>query len=178
MPGGRSCSRQHTVAGEQLGPVASQGEGAVHDQHLDRTGRVDRRQLATPDPLEHGPALWGIDPNGPAGPLAKPLEDAGLTVVRLTGPELARACMGYVDELPYHLGDEVLDTATEAVRKRLIGDGAWAFGRKNSSANIAPKVAVAIARHVLLTHGAPVSPPPMSAAGGRSETSDLARMGF
>lgn len=127
---------------------------------------------------EHGPTLWAIDANGPAGPLAKPLEDAGLEVVRLTGPDLARACMGFVDVLPFHLEDKVLDDAAEAVRKRAIGDGAWAFGRKNSGSNIAPAVAVAVARHVLLTHGAPDSPPPMSAAGGRSETADLARMGF
>ena len=115
-----------------------------------------------------------------AGPLAAPLEDAGLEVVRLTGPELARACMGFVDVLPFHLGDALLDDAVEAVRKRPIGDGAWAFGRKNSGANIAPAVAVAIARHVLLTQGAPLSVPPMGAAPGEatSDTSDLGRMGF
>jgi len=129
---------------------------------------------------QHGPTLWAIDANGPAGPLAAPLEDAGLEVVRLTGPELARACMGFVDVLPFHLGDALLDDAVEAVRKRPIGDGAWAFGRKNSGANIAPAVAVAIARHVLLTQGAPLSVPPMGAAPGEatSDTSDLGRMGF
>ncbi|QJY46665.1 hypothetical protein [Pseudonocardia broussonetiae] len=129
----------------------------------------------------HGPTRWGIDPNGPAGPLAQQLEDAGLQVVRLKGPDLARACMSYVDELPFHLGDEVLDTAAEAVRKRPIGDGAWAFGRRNSGANIAPKVAAAIARHVLLVHGAlGPSPEPLAVeqSSARLETADLARMGF
>lgn len=127
---------------------------------------------------DHGPTLWGGDPNGPAKALLLALEQAGLNVVRVTGPDFAGACTGFYDRLPYHLADERLDDAIEALRKRDIGDGSWAFGRKNSTANIAPAVAVAVARHVLLVHGAPSSPPPMSAAGGRTETSDLARMGF
>jgi hypothetical protein len=130
---------------------------------------------------EHGPTLWAVEANGPAGPLAQPLEDAGLTVVRLTGPDLARACMGFVDVLPFHLGDGVLDDAIEAVRKRPIGDGSWAFGRKTSAANIAPAVAVAIARHVLLTEdvGPSLEPVTVGAVGStRPETADLERIGF
>lgn len=126
----------------------------------------------------HGPTVWAGDPNGPAKALLLALEQAGLEVVRVTGPDFAGACTGFYDELPFHSGQDVLDTAIEAVRKRPIGDGSWAFGRKNSGANIAPAVAVAVARHVLLTQGPPASVPPMSAAGGRNETADLARMGF
>jgi hypothetical protein len=129
----------------------------------------------------HGPTWWAVDVTGPARGLADDLEVAGLQVVRVHGPALSAACMNFHDTLPFHLDDDVLNGAVEAVRKRNIGDGAWAFGRKTSGANIAPAVAVAIARHVLLTEGAPSSVPPMGGDGGagvRSETADLGRVGF
>lgn len=130
---------------------------------------------------DHGPTLWAVDVTGPARGMADDLEAEGLQVVRLHGPALSAACMNFHDTLPFHLDDDVLNPAIEAVRKRGIGDGAWAFGRMTSGANIAPAVAVAIARHVLLVHGAPSSVPPMGGDGGagaRSETADLGRIGF
>lgn len=129
----------------------------------------------------HGPTLWAVEANGPAGPLAAPLEEAGLQVLRLSTPELARACMSFVDELPFHLGAAVLNDAVAAVRKRPIGDGSWAFGRRSSTANIAPAIAAALARHVLLVHGAPVVAAPMtggSAAGRPATGTGFAHMGF
>lgn len=140
------------------------------------TGWVVARALQLDE--SHGPTLWAGDPNGPAKALLLALEQAGLEVVRVTGPDFAGACTGFYDELPFHLGQEVLDTAVEAVRKRDIGDGSWAFGRKSSGSNIAPAVAVAVARHVLLTQ--PTSRAPLGAEPGEatSETSDLGRMGF
>ncbi len=127
----------------------------------------------------HGPTRWVIDPNGPAGALVVTLADAGLDVVTVTGPDLARACTGFYDDLPWHLGDPVLDAAVAGARKREIGDGAWAFGRKSSGVNIAPLIAVVLARNGL--GGAEAFMPPLaveSSPATRSETADLARMGF
>ncbi len=129
----------------------------------------------------HGPTLWAGDPNGPAKALLLALEQAGLEVVRVTGPDFAGACTGFYDELPFHSGQDVLDTAIEAVRKRPIGDGSWAFGRKNSGSNIAPAVAVAVARHVLLTQALGPSLDPVAVGSGESGTAwtaDVERMGF
>lgn len=101
----------------------------------------------------HEPGAWLIDPSGPAGALAEPLEAAGLHVVAVTGREWAQACQGFYDAVHAadqelaHLGDPVLDDAVSAGRKRDVGDGGWAWGRKNSEANIAPLCVVTLARH-------------------------------
>ena len=47
------------------------------------------------------------------------------------------------DELD-HLGDEALRDAIRGAKARPIGDGAWAWARKNSSVNISPLVAATL----------------------------------
>lgn len=102
---------------------------------------------------EHEPGGFLVDPGGPAGHLVKDLSAAGLVVHEVTGRAWAQACAAlhedvHADEPALaHLGDPVLGEAVAAGRKRDVGDGAWAWGRKNSEVNIAPLCAVTLARH-------------------------------
>lgn len=102
---------------------------------------------------EHEPAGWLVDPSGPAGSLIQDLEAAGLLVIQVTGREWAQACGGMYDAVHAvpaelaHLGDPVLAAAVGAGRKRDVGDGGWAWGRKSSEANIAPLCAATLAHH-------------------------------
>lgn len=99
----------------------------------------------------HQPDAWLVDGQSPAASLVPELEDAGLAVRTVSTRELVQACGAFYDavqgEQPrlVHLGDPVLDTAVDVGRKRDIGDGGWAWGRKNSEANIAPLVAATLA---------------------------------
>lgn len=51
-----------------------------------------------------------------------------------------------------HRGQAELDVAVAGVKRRPVGD-AWAFGRKASSSNVAPLVAVSFAHQALVTRG-------------------------
>lgn len=133
-----------TADGHELVFVAEQGEGLAW---------VVERAVALE--LAHEGLSWSIDPNGPARSLIADLEAEGIAVERVTGAELGGACGAFYDSVVEgrlcHLGDPVLDKAVEVARKRDVGDGPWAWGRKNSEANIAPLVAVTLARHGLVT---------------------------
>lgn len=102
---------------------------------------------------KHEAAAWLVDPAGPAGPLIEPLEAAGLFVVQVTGREWAQACGGFYDVVHQqpralvHPGDAATATSVKSGRKRDVGDGGWAWGRRNSEANIAPLCALTLARH-------------------------------
>lgn len=99
----------------------------------------------------HEPVGFVIDPSGPAGSLTKELADAGLPVFEVTGREWVQACELFYDAVHAepqglaHLGDPLLSGAVSAARKRDVGDGAFAWGRKNSQTNIAPLVAATLA---------------------------------
>lgn len=99
----------------------------------------------------HEPVAWLLDPGGPAGALVTDLEVAGVPLTFVTGRVYAGACGAFtaavVDGTLRHLGDPVLGRAVSAGRKRDVGDGGWAWGRKNSEVNIAPLVAVTLAYH-------------------------------
>lgn len=101
----------------------------------------------------HRPLTWLIDPAGPAGPLIAEFEDAKLPVQLVTGREWAQCCGAFYDavhsaeQVLVHLGDPVLGGAVASAKKRDVGDGAWAWGRRNSEANIAPLCAATLALH-------------------------------
>jgi hypothetical protein len=95
----------------------------------------------------HG-GRWVVDGSGPAGSLIPDLERAGLTVHPVTAREMIAACGGLYDAV---LGGAVrirrnprLDEAAAGAAKRTVGD-AWAWTRKNASADISPLVAVTLA---------------------------------
>lgn len=97
--------------------------------------------------------LW-IDPNGPAGKLIEPLEAAGIKVRKVKSQEFTAACGQIVDavtdEQVIHIDQPVLNRAVAAAARRDVGDGAWKLSRTRSAADIAPFVAVAIARFAAL----------------------------
>lgn len=92
-----------------------------------------------------------IDMGTEARSLAQPLEDAGLTVVKVGGPERAVACGGLYDDVLSgvlsHNGDPELVAALAAARWKDVGDGARAFSRRRSNGSIAALYAVTLARY-------------------------------
>ncbi len=57
-----------------------------------------------------------------------------------------------------HLGQPELVAALSGAAKRDLGDGAWAWGRRVSSANIAPLVAATLAVRGFLVYGEGLGP--------------------
>lgn len=100
-------------------------------------------------------ASFVIDKASPAFSLVDDLELAGCRVVVTSTAEMVTACAGLVDGVAdgttLHDPQPDLDAAVRAARKRSLGDGAFAFGRKASSADISPLVAVTLARWGAIT---------------------------
>jgi hypothetical protein len=122
-------------------------------EHRGGTGWLVERARELHEKYE--PGAWLLDPGGPAGAVVVELEGAGLPLRFVTGREYAGACGAFLAEVTdasrvglRHLGDPVLDAAVSAGRRRDVGDGGWAWGRKNSEVNIAPLVAVTLAHHI------------------------------
>ncbi len=129
------------------------------------------------------PVAVALDVKGPAGSLLLELKDAGITLPAKetdgkiaeprrgdlfipTANEYAGSCGALVDAIEQgklrHLGQIPLNAAVGGVAPRPLGDS-YAWGRKKSSANIAPLVAVTLARLAYLARinvlAAPASPP-------------------
>lgn len=112
---------------------------------------------------KHEPGEWLLDPGGPAGALVVELEAAGIPLRFVTGREYVGACGAFLAAVSdksrsglRHLGDPVLEGAVAAGRRRDVGDGGWAWGRKNSEVNIAPLVAVTLAHHIAAANADPL----------------------
>lgn len=108
------------------------------------------------------PAAWVLDPAGPAGALVVDLADAGIEVQTVNAREMAQASGHMLQAATSppatsplrHLGQLELDQAVRAAKKRDIGDGGWAFGRRATEQDISPLVAATLAFHGLAVHGA------------------------
>jgi hypothetical protein len=92
-----------------------------------------------------------LDLGGPAAVLNSELarmETPIVTVNPATG-DVAQACSALLDGLirrtVWHSADPLLDAAVRGASRRPLGDGAWAWSRKNSLADISPLVAVTLA---------------------------------
>jgi hypothetical protein len=96
----------------------------------------------------HRPTKIVCDERGPVASLLPECEEAGLEVETFNASEMAAACSRMVDVVEErncrHLGDDVLLSALKAAKTRSLGD-AWAWSRRNSSANISPLVSVTLA---------------------------------
>jgi phage terminase large subunit-like protein len=107
------------------------------------------------------PAAWVLDPSGPAGALLTDLTEAGIEVQTVNVREVAQASGAMLkaassppDTSPLrHLGQIELDEAVRAAKKRDVGDGGWAFGRRATEQDISPLVAVTLALHGLAVYG-------------------------
>lgn len=110
------------------------------------------------------PCAVVVDRNGPAGSLIPELEAAGIEVVKPSGNDIAQACGAFADaadpqEGPAvlrHLGQPELDEAVRRAAKSDLGDGAWKWSRRTSTADISPLVAVTLAAwgHATYAHQA------------------------
>jgi len=127
-----------TADGRKQIEVVDQGRGL--GWVVDRCAALNRT---------HEPLVFVVDPLSPAGPLIPELEAAGLPVHALSTRQLVSGSGAFYDAVVdgglVHLDCPVLNPAVAAARKRDVGDGGWAFGRKNSEANIAPLVATVCA---------------------------------
>lgn len=94
--------------------------------------------------------------SSPAAALKPDLEDEGLEVELVGGPEEAAACGAFVDrtnEQAYrHLGQAPLTTALDGARKRPVGDGAFTWQRRDVSTDISPLYAVTLALQGFAKH--------------------------
>ena len=139
-----------------IGAAGRRADGRTHVEVIEDRHGLDwivKRAEELED--KHGP-VWLMDGASPACSLLPELEKVGVEPIVLNAREFARACGALFDAVEQgtlrHLGDEVLDLAVSAARKRDVGDGAWAWGRKSSAAHIAPLVAVTLATWGVLAH--------------------------
>lgn len=100
------------------------------------------------------PRCFVVDGKSAAAQYILPLRDRGIPVVDVGLREYADACGTIYDGSRSgqiaHLNQPTLNVALAAARKRAVGtEGAWAWGRKNASADITPIVACTLAIHGL-----------------------------
>jgi hypothetical protein len=95
-----------------------------------------------------GPVGWVVEEGGPAGSLIPDLEAEGLVVFPASSRESAQAAAGFYDTVVAgelrHSGDHRLTSAVAGAVQRPVGE-AWAWGRRKSTADISPLVAVSLA---------------------------------
>lgn len=156
--------------GLSSGAIAVAGRNVDSIPHVEITGRgkvLDHRpgvdwmipRIAEIQAQWASP-VWVMDPTGPAGALLAGLRDVGIEPVLVSGQEWARACGEMLkviidpdlDKLRHH-GQKPLAAAVSVVKKRDIGDGGWAFGRRASDEDISPLNAATLALHGLLVYG-------------------------
>ena len=97
----------------------------------------------------HRPARIMVDTGGPAAPLYADLEARRLPVVSVTARDMAAACGAFYDDVVngrlYHRGDTELDAAVAGAARRGLAN-AWTWERRAGVVDIAPLVAVTLAR--------------------------------
>lgn len=95
------------------------------------------------------PQAIGYDQVGPALDVADQLQRGGIELRPTNAREYAAACAGFLSAVTnsqlVHRDQVALDEAVAAAATRPMGDGAWAWSRRSSSATIAPLVAATVA---------------------------------
>lgn len=98
---------------------------------------------------EHDPIVVVCDATGPAGSLLHLCDTAGVTVQPVSAGDYAKAFGAFLDAAGdgrlRHLGGPDLRAAVKGASKRPLGDGAFAWGRRNSTVDISPLVAATLA---------------------------------
>jgi hypothetical protein len=93
--------------------------------------------------------LWVCDATGPASSLLLELKERGIRVVTMNATEHGQSWGRFVDMVEQaemvHLGSQELRDAIRGAKARPIGDGSFAWARRNSGVNIAPLVAGTLA---------------------------------
>lgn len=157
-----------------IGIAGYREDGLIHGElveHLPGTLGLLKRVVEIAD--ENETCVVVLDPTSPAGAFEQDLKNLGWSVKPAEGSgerqlllvsarEYAQGCGGLADEIEAdefrHLGQKPLDDAVEGVRTRDLSD-AWAWARKDSTADITPLIAVTNARIGLLKYGKKPEPP-------------------
>jgi phage terminase large subunit-like protein len=138
--GRRSDGRAHLE-------LAEDRPGAGIEWVVDRAVEMQER---------NDPFTWMIDPSGPAGAFTTELATRGIDLTPVTGREYVQACGEFFDAVigdrVRHLGQQPMDAAVRAARARDVGDGAWAWARRDSPADISRVIGATLAHHGLLLH--------------------------
>jgi hypothetical protein len=108
--------------------------------------------------VSSSPAVWALDPSGPAGVLLPGLAERQIAPVQLTVRQYGQACEAFTstaaDAGLRHLGDPCLAAAIDVSGQRPIGDGLWGWSRTKSG-DICPLVAATIGLWAWTVHGGP-----------------------
>jgi hypothetical protein len=99
-----------------------------------------------------------IDSYSPAASMIPALKAAHVKVRAGTSGDMAKACGMFVSDVEAgrltHANQESVNDARAGARKRAIGSaGGWGYDRSNAGVNIAPLVAVTLARHAAVSSG-------------------------
>lgn len=151
-----------------IGGAGWRADGGRHLALVDHRAGVS---WAVPRLLElvkrHDPVAVVVDGASPAATEIQDLADAGLKrrtkenptgrLIVLNAADQGQACGRLYDAIAgedptaWHRGDPIVTAALQGAARRAIGDGAWAFGRLRSDADITPIVAIAEAHYGLVT---------------------------
>jgi hypothetical protein len=149
-------SRDRATA--SIGMAGVMAGGRIHLELVDRDRGVEwlpGRCVELDD--RHGPAVFAVDTGGPAASLIDDLERAGVKVLRANASDVAAAAAGLVDAVAQgavsHGPQPELDQAVGGAKTRPLGDGAFTFGRKVSTADVTPLIAVMLARWAAVLMG-------------------------
>jgi hypothetical protein len=125
-------------------------DGAVQIEVVDHrpgTGWLPARLFELIE--RHQPEIVLCDPMGPAGSIVHLCEQADVQVELVSTGDYAKAFGAFhdaVDERTIrHLGGSDLRSAIRGGSKRPLGDGAFGWGRRNSTVDISPLVAATLA---------------------------------
>jgi hypothetical protein len=73
----------------------------------------------------------------------------GVTIRQVTPAENVAACQGTKDAIDRaalgHRNEQALNAAVQGAGKRPVGDGGWVWGRRSSTADVAPLTAASLA---------------------------------
>lgn len=110
------------------------------------------------------PQAVAFDPMGPAVDVADELQRGGMTLQPLTTREYVTACAAFMANVTHvgrleHRHAAALDAAVAAAATRPLGDGGWAWSRRNSADSIAALVAATCAGYAFEHRPAPVARP-------------------
>lgn len=146
-----------------IGMAGPRSDGLMHVESLEKkrgTGWVVARAIELNN--AHGPTVFVVDGGGPANSLITDLEMAGLKVIVAQTKDVGVACADLIDAIDQrtlrHGPQAALRQAVAGAKKRPVGDGAFAFGRKASGVEIADLQAVALAHWAATNHGPDMSP--------------------
>lgn len=126
--------------------AASKGPLVELVDHRPGTGWLLGRAVELDE--RNAPVAWVVDQSGPAASMIGDLQAAGLTVIVTQARDMVQACGQFYDDILEGRArvrrHQALDEAATAAAKRLVGD-AWAWTRRNSTADISPLVAATLA---------------------------------